>query len=162
MRTTRRSAAGLTLTVLAALAILLGIFVAVPGRTVIAEDEDLEEVVIILTDPLPLEDFLKAVGKVAILFQRTVHLVGQLLEIGSLCWRADHRMQSFRNCIQLLEAFQSTPVKWFAAFTVDCISHCCADLGLDRHQFRVSGLPVGYKRGGSSESCGTFGNPPSD
>jgi general secretion pathway protein D len=64
MHRSRRSAAGLTLTVLAALAVLLGAFIAVPGRTVVADnDEDLVE--IILTEALELEDFLKAVGKVA-------------------------------------------------------------------------------------------------
>jgi hypothetical protein len=105
---------------------------------------------------------LKALSKRTILGSRTVHLLGQLLEKGCFCSSADQAMQNFRNVVQLLKAFQSTPEEGFATFTVDRISHGGADLALDRHQLRISGSSLGQKRGDSSGSCGTLGNPPSD
>jgi len=64
MHRSRRSTAGLTLTVLAAMTLLLAAFVVAPGGNVAVADDE-EPVEILLTEPMELEDFLKAVGRVA-------------------------------------------------------------------------------------------------
>lgn len=64
MRRSRRVVAGSTFTVLVALVLLLVVFVAIPGRTVVAEPEDGDELITIsMKEPMDIEDFLKAVGR---------------------------------------------------------------------------------------------------
>ena len=61
MRTPRHRATGPSLDVLFVLTILLFVFVFAPGRTAWG-DEDRDDVEIVLTEPLPLEDFLSLAG----------------------------------------------------------------------------------------------------
>ena len=66
MHMPRAGTAGWGLGVLAIMALLLVGSILLPGSSVVAEDEPEDEqlATIILKEPLPLEDFLKAVGQI--------------------------------------------------------------------------------------------------